>query len=140
GRKELGRAELRGPEQPVGQDAVRAAGPLPLHGRQQPGELGRPVVGRGARPADARAGAAGVLPVLLPVAAPERAGQPRGADQVSGDAMLSGEITIRVRYAETDRMGLLHHANYLVYFEQGRTELLRGLGKSYRELEDQGFL
>ncbi|MBX7103223.1 MAG: acyl-CoA thioesterase [Gemmataceae bacterium] len=51
----------------------------------------------------------------------------------------TGEIEIRVRYAETDRMGLLHHANYLVYFEQGRTELLRPLGKSYREMEDQGF-
>jgi acyl-CoA thioester hydrolase len=52
----------------------------------------------------------------------------------------SGEIKVRVRYAETDRMGLLHHANYLVYFEQGRTELLRELGLSYRDLEDQGFL
>jgi acyl-CoA thioester hydrolase len=52
----------------------------------------------------------------------------------------SGEITIRVRYAETDRMGLLHHANYLVYFEQGRTELLRDRGKTYRDLEDQGYL
>jgi acyl-CoA thioester hydrolase len=54
--------------------------------------------------------------------------------------MVSGEIAIRVRYAETDRMGLLHHANYLVYFEQGRTELLRGRGVAYRELEDQGYL
>ena len=54
--------------------------------------------------------------------------------------MLSGEITIRVRYAETDRMGLLHHANYLVYFEQGRTELLRSQGIAYKELEDQGYL
>jgi acyl-CoA thioester hydrolase len=54
--------------------------------------------------------------------------------------MLTGEITIRVRYAETDRMGLLHHANYLVYFEQGRTELLRSSGLAYRDLEDQGFL
>jgi acyl-CoA thioester hydrolase len=54
--------------------------------------------------------------------------------------MTSGEITIRVRYAETDRMGLLHHANYLVYFEQGRTELLRSRGVSYRDLEDQGYL
>ena len=53
--------------------------------------------------------------------------------------MLSGEIQIRVRYAETDRMGLLHHANYLVYFEQARTELLRQLGATYRDLEDQGF-
>ena len=40
----------------------------------------------------------------------------------------SEEISIRVRYAETDRMGLLHHANYIVYFEQGRTELLRRRG------------
>src|SRR5437588_4678908 len=54
--------------------------------------------------------------------------------------MLSGEITIRVRYAETDRMGLLHHAHYLVYFEQGRIELLRSTGLAYKDLEDQGFL
>ena len=37
-------------------------------------------------------------------------------------------------------MGLLHHANYLVYFEQGRIELLRSLGQSYKSLEDQGYL
>ncbi len=54
--------------------------------------------------------------------------------------MVRGEITIRVRYAETDRMGLLHHANYLVYFEQARTELLRQAGLAYRDLEDQGYL
>jgi acyl-CoA thioester hydrolase len=54
-------------------------------------------------------------------------------------APLSGETQIRVRYAETDRMGLLHHANYLVYFEQARTELLRTQGLTYREMEDQGF-
>src|SRR5437660_9381415 len=54
--------------------------------------------------------------------------------------MRSGEIAIRVRYAETDRMGLLHHANFLVYFEQGRTELLRSLGVAYKDLEDQGYL
>jgi acyl-CoA thioester hydrolase len=54
--------------------------------------------------------------------------------------MLIGEIQIRVRYAETDRMGLLNHANYLVYFEQGRTELLRAQGLAYRDLEDQGIL
>jgi acyl-CoA thioester hydrolase len=53
--------------------------------------------------------------------------------------MLSGEIQIRVRYAETDRMGLLHHANYLVYFEQARTELLRAQGRNYKDLEDAGF-
>ena len=37
--------------------------------------------------------------------------------------MLSGEIQIRVRYAETDRMGLLHHANYVVYLEQARVSM-----------------
>ncbi|MFN4258457.1 MAG: acyl-CoA thioesterase [Gemmataceae bacterium] len=53
--------------------------------------------------------------------------------------MLHGEFTIRVRYAETDRMGLLHHANYLIYFEQARTELLRQRGLAYKDLEDQGY-
>ena len=52
---------------------------------------------------------------------------------------LTGSTEIRVRYAETDRMGLLHHANYLVYFEQARTELLRQQGLTYRDMEDQGF-
>lgn len=52
---------------------------------------------------------------------------------------LTGVTEIRVRYAETDRMGLLHHANYLVYFEQARTELLRQQGLTYRDMEDQGF-
>lgn len=52
----------------------------------------------------------------------------------------SHEIQIRVRYAETDRMGLLHHANYFIYFEQGRTELLRARGLTYRDVEDSGYL
>lgn len=50
----------------------------------------------------------------------------------------SHETTVRVRYAETDRMGLLHHANYFVYFELARTEMLRSKGVSYREVEDSG--
>lgn len=50
----------------------------------------------------------------------------------------SHEVSIRVRYAETDRMGLLHHANYFVYFEMARTELLRQRGITYREIEDAG--
>jgi acyl-CoA thioester hydrolase len=54
--------------------------------------------------------------------------------------IASHEITVRVRYAETDRMGLLHHANYFVYFEMARTELLRQRGLSYREIEDAGHL
>jgi acyl-CoA thioester hydrolase len=52
----------------------------------------------------------------------------------------SHDTTVRVRYAETDRMGLLHHANYFVYFEMGRTELLRARGLSYRDIEDAGHL
>jgi len=49
------------------------------------------------------------------------------------------EIPIRVRYSETDAMGYLHHANYLSYFEVGRTELFRAQGGDYRALEAQGF-
>lgn len=55
------------------------------------------------------------------------------------DTRPGGEVRIRVRYAETDRMGFLHHANHLVYFEQARTELLRDRGGDYRRLEDEGF-
>lgn len=51
----------------------------------------------------------------------------------------SDETTIRVRYFETDRMGLLHHANFIVYFEQARTEMLRKRGVTYREVEDSGY-
>lgn len=43
---------------------------------------------------------------------------------------------VRVTYAQTDRMGYAYYANYLVWFEIGRTELLRSLGQSYREWED----
>src|SRR3954470_11655636 len=51
----------------------------------------------------------------------------------------STEISIRARYAETDAMGVVHHASYVVWLEQGRTELLRALGLSYREIEATGF-
>src|SRR5215831_4198233 len=47
-------------------------------------------------------------------------------------------ITIRVRYPEVDGMGYLHHSRYLQYFEMGRVELLRDMGHSYAELEQQG--
>jgi acyl-CoA thioester hydrolase len=50
------------------------------------------------------------------------------------------EITIRVRYQETDPMGFLHHNVYLTYFEIGRTELLRAAGGSYRQMEEDGIL
>jgi acyl-CoA thioester hydrolase len=48
------------------------------------------------------------------------------------------ESIIRVRYAETDQMGFVHHANYLVYFELGRTELLRASGYDYKSIEEKG--
>lgn len=49
------------------------------------------------------------------------------------------EIEIRVRYSETDAMGVLHHANHAAYFEMGRTELFRSAGGDYRELESTGL-
>lgn len=45
------------------------------------------------------------------------------------------ESRVRVRYAETDQMGVVYHANYFVWFEVGRVEFLRQLGFSYREME-----
>lgn len=45
------------------------------------------------------------------------------------------ETRVRVRYAETDQMGVVYHANHFVWFEVGRVELLRQLGFSYREME-----
>ncbi len=50
------------------------------------------------------------------------------------------EIQIRVRYRETDPMGVVHHANYFTYFELGRTEMLRDAGVSYRRMEEEGLL
>jgi acyl-CoA thioester hydrolase len=49
-------------------------------------------------------------------------------------------IEIRVRYQETDGQGRVHHANFIKYFELGRVELLRSLGKSYRDLEAAGHI
>ena len=46
---------------------------------------------------------------------------------------------LRVRYAETDQMGVVYHANYLVWCEIGRTDFIRALGKSYATLEAEGL-
>ena len=46
---------------------------------------------------------------------------------------------VRVRYAETDKMGVVYYANYFVWFEVGRTDLLRASGWNYREMETAGF-
>ena len=52
--------------------------------------------------------------------------------------MLSGVTRLRVRYAETDQMGVVYYANYFVWFEVARAELLRDHGWSYREMEENG--
>jgi len=46
---------------------------------------------------------------------------------------------VRVRYAETDKMGVVYYANYFVWFEVGRADLLRNAGWTYREMEREGF-
>lgn len=52
------------------------------------------------------------------------------------------ETQLRVRYAETDQMGIVHHANYLIWFETGRSDFCRDKGFSYKEMEkeDDAFL
>jgi acyl-CoA thioester hydrolase len=52
--------------------------------------------------------------------------------------MRSSVSSLRVRYAETDKMGVVYYANYLVWFEVGRADLLRSLGWTYREMEHAG--
>lgn len=47
------------------------------------------------------------------------------------------EVTIRVRYAETDQMGVVYHSNHFVWFEVGRVEFLRQLGFSYKDMEQE---
>jgi acyl-CoA thioester hydrolase len=50
------------------------------------------------------------------------------------------ESRVRVRYAETDQMGVVYHANYLVWFEVGRVDFIRGLGMDYRTMEREDGL
>jgi acyl-CoA thioester hydrolase len=47
--------------------------------------------------------------------------------------------TVRVRYAETDKMGVVYYANYLIWFEVGRTDWLRETGSTYRSMEEDGI-
>ena len=54
--------------------------------------------------------------------------------------MITSESTIVVRYAETDMMGIVYHANYLPWLEISRTQLLKEHGFPYKELEIQGLL
>jgi len=50
---------------------------------------------------------------------------------------MTGETRFRVRYAETDQMGVVYHSNFIIWFEVGRVELLRQLGFRYRDMEEQ---
>ena len=52
-------------------------------------------------------------------------------------AGVTAEARLRVRYAETDQMGVVYHSNYIIWFEVGRVEMLRQLGFSYRQLEQE---
>lgn len=54
--------------------------------------------------------------------------------------MLSNIIKIRVRYSETDQMSFVYHGNYAQYFEMGRTEWLRELGITYKNMEESGIM
>jgi acyl-CoA thioester hydrolase len=54
--------------------------------------------------------------------------------------IYSDEIQIRVRYGETDQMGVVYHGNYALYLEMGRIEWLRKLGISYRTMEENGIM
>lgn len=54
--------------------------------------------------------------------------------------MLTTRMEFIVRYAETDAQGIAHHANYLVWFEEGRSDFLRQQGLAYSEMERQGYL
>ena len=53
--------------------------------------------------------------------------------------MRKHEARLRVRYAETDQMGVVYHANYLIWMEIGRVEYVRSLGINYQDLENEGY-
>ena len=54
--------------------------------------------------------------------------------------MIESEVKIRVRYAETDKMGYVYYGNYATYFEVARVETFRDIGFSYKELEEAGVM
>lgn len=54
--------------------------------------------------------------------------------------MHVSETNLIVRYAETDQMGIVHHSNYPIWFEAGRTDFIKSAGMSYSEIEEAGIL
>lgn len=59
---------------------------------------------------------------------------------IRGSQLRTVESPLRVRYSETDRMGIVYHAHYIVWFEIARTDYCRAAGMPYRALEDSGLL
>lgn len=53
--------------------------------------------------------------------------------------MITAETQVRIRYGETDQMGVVYYGNYAAYYEVGRVELFRSMGFSYRSLEEDGI-
>jgi acyl-CoA thioester hydrolase len=56
----------------------------------------------------------------------------------AGVVRPASETRVRVRYAETDQMGVAYHSNYLIWFEVGRVEFIRQMGLDYRQMEEEG--
>ncbi len=54
--------------------------------------------------------------------------------------MTQKDVQVRVRYKETDKMGVVHHSNYINYYEVARTEMMREAGISYRDMEERGVM
>jgi acyl-CoA thioester hydrolase len=63
----------------------------------------------------------------------------KGCDQIKQTTKMEHQIQVRVRYSETDQMGIVYHGNYIPYFEMGRVEWLRAKGISYKSLEENGI-
>jgi acyl-CoA thioester hydrolase len=72
--------------------------------------------------------------MTLPVGSRSASRVPRSAES----AKRVSSSTVRVRYAETDQMGVVYYANYLIWFEVGRTDWLRETGATYRSMEEDG--
>lgn len=67
--------------------------------------------------------------------------QPSAPEFLPKDAvMITKDIKIRVRYYETDCMGIVHHSNYIRYYETARTEMLREFGTTYNDMEKHGVM
>src|SRR5690606_510046 len=71
---------------------------------------------------------------------PARPASPAQMPDAPSETAFEQITTLRVRYAETDRMGVVYHANYLVWCEIGRTDFIRSTVASYAELEEQGVV